>query len=119
MPGLHPCLEPRCPVLVRSGRCDAHGGPATRWGKRVTALATPRLGRSRSEARKKRLLAREPLCRPCAQEGRASIATIRDHVVPLAEGGCEDTCDNEQPICQPCHQAKTAEESKRGVRREW
>ena len=45
-----------------------------------------------------------------------TVATIRDHVVPLAEGG-EDDEENVQPLCQDCSDAKTREESKRGQRR--
>ena len=44
------------------------------------------------------------------------LATIRDHVIPLAEGGLEQE-DNIQALCRPCHQAKTEQEQKRGVKR--
>jgi 5-methylcytosine-specific restriction protein A len=49
-------------------------------------------------------------------EGKAVLATIRDHITPLSEGG-EDTESNVQPICADCHRKKTAEESKRGAAR--
>ncbi len=39
-----------------------------------------------------------------------------DHIVPLAEGG-EDTLDNLQALCQPCHKEKTAEQAARKARR--
>lgn len=45
--------------------------------------------------------------------GRDSVAVIRDHVVPLAEGG-PDVRENTQPLCQACSDAKTAREAKRG-----
>jgi 5-methylcytosine-specific restriction protein A len=51
------------------------------------------------------------------QEGRRTLATIRDHIVPLAEGGAEGTEENEQPLCRAHSDAKTAEEAKRGARR--
>jgi 5-methylcytosine-specific restriction protein A len=45
-----------------------------------------------------------------------TIATIRDHVIPLAEGGRDDE-SNVQPLCQACSDAKSQRESKRGQRR--
>ena len=44
------------------------------------------------------------------------MATIRDHIVPLAEGG-RDTDDNTQALCEACSDTKTAAESQRGMRR--
>lgn len=111
---LRPCAEPRCPTLVRSGRCDTHGGPRKAW--RASTPPPPRLrGRANQEARAA-LFAREPLCRACAKAGRTRLATIRDHIVPLNEGG-QETPGNTQPLCNPCSDAKTAEESKRGIAR--
>lgn len=44
------------------------------------------------------------------------LAPEVDHIVPHAEGGTdEDT--NLEAICSQHHRAKTAEESKRGIRR--
>ena len=47
------------------------------------------------------------------QQGRVSAATIRDHVIPLAEGG-EEIDSNTQPLCKPCSDLKTATEARRG-----
>ena len=69
-------------------------------------------GRALQRARAK-LFAKEPRCVECLKHGRVSIATIRDHIIPLAFGG-EDAEENTQGLCGPCHDAKTAEESKRG-----
>jgi 5-methylcytosine-specific restriction protein A len=55
------------------------------------------------------LFAREPLCRNC----RRRAAVIRDHVVPLAEGGT-DTEDNTQGLCQSCSDVKSHREANRG-----
>lgn len=63
-----------------------------------------------------RVLQEEPLCRPCEKRGRVTQATIADHITPLAEGGTGDR-DNMQPICKPCHDAKTAAEAKRAQAR--
>lgn len=45
--------------------------------------------------------------------GRLAVASIRDHIKPLAEGGTDDH-DNIQALCIPCHDAKTVQESARG-----
>ena len=119
MAGLTICLEPRCPATVKAGerRCAAHGGPAKAWTKRSDTPATPRLRGRANQQRRANLFAREPLCRQCVKEGKVTIATIRDHIVPLGEGGTEGTIENEQPLCQAHSDQKTAEESARGVRR--
>jgi 5-methylcytosine-specific restriction enzyme A len=59
------------------------------------------------------LFKREPLCRACMAEGRTTLATIRDHIKPLFEGGTDDPT-NIQPLCQACSDLKTAAESSRG-----
>jgi 5-methylcytosine-specific restriction enzyme A len=41
---------------------------------------------------------------------------IRDHKIPLAEGGTEDP-SNIQGLCPPCNVKKTAAESLRGRQR--
>lgn len=111
---LRPCLHPRCPVLVESGNCEAHGGPAKTW--QAKHIETPRLrGRANQRARA-RLFALRPLCTLCLASGRTTLATERDHIIPLAEGGREAP-DNEQGLCKPCHDIKTAAESARGVKR--
>ena len=71
------------------------------------------------QRRRAALFASEPLCRLCHAQGRTTLATIRDHIIPLAEGGTENDPTNEQPLCQDCSDQKTREESARGVRRAW
>ena len=68
------------------------------------------------QRRRARLFARERWCVHCAQLGTRTLATIRDHIIPLAEGGTEDE-SNEQPLCLDCSDRKTEEESRRGVQR--
>jgi len=51
------------------------------------------------------VLREEPLCRACAP--RVVAATDVDHVVSKAKGGTDDR-SNLQPLCEPCHKAKTA-----------
>lgn len=63
-------------------------------------------GRRGVELRKRRLR-NEPLCRMCRAEGRVTVATVPDHIVPLALGG-EDVDDNCQSLCADHHAEKTA-----------
>lgn len=60
-------------------------------------------------ALRKRLFKNEPLCRACRAKRRITLAVIRDHVIPLSQGGT-DTEDNVQPLCQECSDRKTAGE---------
>lgn len=104
-----PCSQPGCPTL----NCQQHQVPAwgTRHGTPVKRITGPPLQRLRAA-----LFARSPWCVVCARAGRQTRATIRDHIVNLAEGGPDDAT-NTQAICGPCHRAKTQAESARGVRR--
>ena len=111
-----PCTHPGCGVLVRdgSGRCAKH--PKPQWSKPATA--TKRITGRKLQAMRADLFARDPLCAECKQQGRVTLATQRDHIKSLAEGGA-DADDNVQGLCAPCHDAKSKAESARGVRRAW
>ena len=111
-----PCSHPGCGVLVRdgTGRCPKH--PKQSWSKKPTAVKriTGRpLQRLRAE-----LFAREPLCRECVKLGLVKLATQRDHIVSLEEGG-QDVESNVQPLCDEHHDTKSKAERTRGVRRAW
>ena len=62
------------------------------------------------------LFRREPLCAECERHDRVAVATQRDHIVPLSEGGADDA-SNEQGLCAECHEVKSKAEAARGVRR--
>lgn len=71
--------------------------------------------RLRSTARWQRLrmlvLRREPLCRACTDAGRTTPATEVDHIAPLQRSlDLAFVESNLQPLCRPCHMAKTAAE---------
>lgn len=101
-----------CTVCGRLG-CPEH---AARGWDRIEQPA--RIRGRRLQALRARLFAEHPLCVLCAAQGRTTAATIRDHVIPLAEGGTDDE-RNVQALCTPCSDAKTAGEAARGVRRSW
>lgn len=64
------------------------------------------------------LFARDPLCAECKRQARVTLATQRDHIKALAEGGADDD-SNVQGLCHECHEAKSKAEAARGVRRAW
>jgi 5-methylcytosine-specific restriction protein A len=89
-----------------------HGGRSG-WNR---IDAPPRIRGRRLQALRKRLFADSPLCVLCRAQGRISEATIRDHIVPLAEGGLDDD-RNVQALCVDCSDAKTQREAERGLAR--
>jgi len=111
-----PTAPPRPCRACGALRCQRHGARSG-WAERPPQVERQR-GRKLQAARR-RLFARQPFCEPCEQRGRLTLATIRDHRVPLAEGGADDAA-NEQAICMRCHTAKTRAEATRGKeRRRW
>lgn len=89
--------------------CTAHVRPAWGSARPVQRIRGRKLQRLRMD-----LWAKEPQCRVCKRV-LLPKQMIRDHVINLADGGADDTT-NEQPICQPCHDAKTQREAQRGAR---
>lgn len=108
MPTSSPRLCPSCKAIVK-GRCPTC---STGWTARPTTRKTPTSHR-RWRTLRARVLREHPICQVCDY----LPATQADHVVPVAEGGAELDPDNLQSICDPCHAAKTAEESARARRR--
>lgn len=60
------------------------------------------------------VLREEPLCRACLKRSPPlyTPSVIADHIEPKAEGGTDDR-ENYQGLCEPCSDAKTAEEAAR------
>jgi 5-methylcytosine-specific restriction enzyme A len=104
-----PCSIPKC------GRINCQRHVATDWRPRA-GPPVPRIRGRELQRRRARLFAKNPWCVRCLKQGRQTRATIRDHVIPLGEGGRDDET-NEQALCATCSKEKTNEESKRGARR--
>jgi 5-methylcytosine-specific restriction endonuclease McrA len=49
----------------------------------------------------------------CLQQGRTVVASIRDHIIALADGGTEDEA-NTQAICRSCNEVKRWREATEG-----
>ncbi len=105
-----PMAPPRACHCGQLQPCQAH----TRKPWQAKPTPTVRIRGRAGQALRHRLLSRCPLCVLCEAKGLTVLAAVRDHVIPLAEGGLDDET-NEQAICHACHDAKTQEESKRGL----
>lgn len=95
-----------------SGRCERH--PRLDWAKKPEA--PKRMTGRKLQAARVRLFTANPLCAQCEKQGRVRLATQRDHVVPLAEGGTDDD-SNVQGLCDDCHEEKSLGERLRAQRR--
>lgn len=62
------------------------------------------------------LFRKDPLCAECKRNGLVTLATQRDHIVSLAEGGLDEE-GNTQGLCDDCHEAKSEAERLRGCGR--
>ncbi|WP_107694506.1 HNH endonuclease signature motif containing protein [Nitrosospira sp. Nsp2] len=81
------------------------------WSNRPGSSETRLRGRALRQARAE-LFKCNPLCVRCQKKGITRLATERDHVVPLFEGGTDDP-SNTVGLCNPCHKEKTQQESNR------
>lgn len=62
-------------------------------------------GRDHDQMRK-HLMDTVILCQHCTAEGRTTIGTHADHIIPLAKGGTHAR-DNYQLLCHTCHGRKS------------
>lgn len=94
--------------------------PTSRWGQGRKRYAPGR------DARRKRVFERDRyLCRACKEHGVLTALELHspdryavgyvDHYVPLAQGGADEEC-NQWLLCKPCHDAKSAEDSRGTIR---
>ena len=107
-----PCSHVGCRVLaVAGGRCAEHQRDP--WRKKPQAVK--RVTGRRLQALRAALFAENPLCVECTRLGRVTLATQRDHIVPLMDGGADDA-GNTQGLCDECHDGKSLAESLRSRR---
>lgn len=112
MPGyaVKPCAYPGCCALVRdgSGRCSKH--PTKPWVH--AADAVPRIRGRKLQQLREALFRANPLCVECQKQGKVKLATERDHIVALEDGG-QDAEDNTQGLCHACNEAKRVTQQQR------
>lgn len=101
----HPCSYPGCKELVPYGEryCEEH--------KKIAAKQYEQYGRKEEERQRyegpwktirKMKLASQPLCENCLKNGRYTRAVLVHHIIPLEEGGSNDS-SNLMSMCQECH----------------
>lgn len=107
-----PCSHPGCSVLVRdgTGRCEKHPRPT--WTK-PKKPATKRITGRRLQRMREELFRQNPLCVRCQELGLVELATQRDHIISLEEGGADDP-SNTQGLCDTHHDEKSLAERLRG-----
>ena len=106
------CAAQHCGALVERGYCDQH-----RRAKEQARGSRHERGYDAQWSRVRAIvIAREPLCRACAAQHRATVALDVDHIVPIDEGGARYDLDNLQPLCRACHNAKTRAQNAKGDR---
>jgi 5-methylcytosine-specific restriction protein A len=113
------CRHAGCAALVdKPGYCDEHRREASGWNTQARTASRHERGYGSEWTRTRpRIFKRDcGLCQPCLRVGLITKACAVDHVTPKSEGGTDDD-DNLQSICDPCHVAKTAEESARAKAR--
>ncbi len=66
-------------------------------------------GRAGQKQRQRRLSRTHGLCEMCTAEGRTKLATVVDHVKPLALGG-RDIDNNTRNLCDEHHAIVTAQQ---------
>jgi 5-methylcytosine-specific restriction protein A len=97
-----------------------HRGPCPRltpaW-RPADGVLSPRIRGRKLQQLRRQLFRDHPCCVQCLISGRTTPPTIRDHIIPLAEGGCDEPA-NIQALCQMCSDAKTAAEARRGQMRQ-
>ena len=104
-----PCTHIGCRALSRdgTGRCPDH--PREKWGKR--ADAPKRITGSKLQALRAALFRESPLCVVCMAAGRVTVATERDHIIPLSQTRMDVPNNNGvQALCHACHEVKSKAE---------
>ena len=111
---LKACLYPGCPKASPEAYCSEH---------RKEAKARNRPAKSR-EARgygydwiqfRKLILARDPYCAVCREQGIVKAACEVDHIIPhKLNHQLRFDPNNCQSICKECHGKKSARESREG-----
>ncbi len=66
-------------------------------------------GRAGQRQRKRRLERTNGLCERCDKQGVTRLATVVDHIQPLALGGSDED-RNTRNLCGPCHDEVTGEQ---------
>ena len=106
------CAAPGCPKLTHAARCQAHTRENRQAYDQRRGSAHERGYTWQWQKYRAAYLQREPLCRSCKAVGRFVAARELDHIKPVSQGGSFWDPANHQPLCKPCHSAKTMREAR-------
>lgn len=109
---LRPCRQPGCPQLTAGRYCPTHERQLNANLQERRGTRTERGYDYQWQQVRLMVLRREPWCRRCKANGLWTLATLVDHIIPLPEGP-RLLLENLQPLCDPCHITKTAEDAAR------
>lgn len=106
----HPCTYPGCTALVSAGsRCQQHERQIRRETDARRGSARERGYTTAWQKAREAFLRAHPLCAVCAP--RVTPAIVVDHIQPhRGDRALFWDRSNWQPLCKPCHDAKTARE---------
>lgn len=106
-----PCMKPGCARLSDGGLCPTHRRARARAYDAERGSAASRGYGPRWRKARKAYLAAHPLCAAHGARGETAAATVVDHMVPhRGDKKLFWNSANWQPLCKPCHDAKTARE---------
>ncbi len=74
-------------------------------------------GRAGQQQRCRRLKRTNGLCEICIEQGVTRLATVVDHIKPLAKGGSDED-SNTRNLCGPHHRMVTADQFDQAVSRQ-
>lgn len=89
--------------------------PKAAWERQATIFPDRRKRGRAGQRDRAAVIAEEPFCRKCLEDGKYVKTDVVDHIIPLAWGG-SDSRGNKQGLCDPCHDKKSLEERTRGGR---
>ena len=109
-----PCGYPGCPALAEKYYCPEHEElmkkqSGASYNRRRPTDTGKRYGRQWKKIRAI-FLSDHPLCEVCKKEGRLTPAQEVHHILPLSEGGTNES-GNLMALCKSCHSAITARDT--------
>jgi len=108
---LRPCNKIGCHSLTEEKYCDKHRIEVPKQYEQERGTAAQRGYDSAWRKARKAYLAKHPLCVHCEAEGRPTLATVVDHIIPhRGDKGLFWDSSNWQPLCKYHHDRKTATE---------
>jgi 5-methylcytosine-specific restriction endonuclease McrA len=89
-------------VYGYDGKIDMYAATASEWRAFRMSQARARGTHTKAEWQSKL-----DAINKCVRCGRADLRLCKDHIIPVAHGGC-DCIENLQPLCYPCNSSKGA-----------